>query len=227
MDGSGLRRMIALAASGWFLAGSLFLVTEAIAASGYPGYSYARDYISDLGIPYPQRIGGELVLSSRAAAINLGFLAEALCFAAAALALARARPGPRALLFLLPGAAHAAGLVLIAIVHNGSRELADGSLRWHELGAAMAILGGNLAILAAAGALRRLGAPRTYFVASLLLGLGGLSSLALLLAGGVLPVGIAERGSVYAISFWEILSGIVLAASTRRLNGASGAGADG
>jgi hypothetical membrane protein len=205
-------RILAAAGLFWFLAGSLFLITEAIAASGFPGYSYAHDFISELGVPYADIMDGRLVRSTHAVVMNGGFIAESLCFALAALSLARAWRGwsPTLILFLLLGGAHAAGLVLIAVVHSGSRELAAGTYHWHALGAGMAILGGNAAILVAARLLRHLGAPRAYIAASVAIALFGLLSLAVLLTGGIVPEGVAERGSVYAIAAWEILSGIVL-----------------
>jgi hypothetical membrane protein len=217
MAASELAAGRALAAAGlfWFLAGFIFLVTEAVAAAGFPGYSYARDFISDLGVPYRETIGGRPILSSRAAVMNGGFAAEALSFVAALASVTRAhlRWTP-ALAALLPvGLVHAIGLVLIAAVHSGSRELAAGTYRWHEFGAGMAIVGGNVAILAAARVLRELGAPRSYGRASVALALLGLLSLGLLLWGGLRPAvpdGVTERGSVYAIAAWEMLSGLVL-----------------
>ena len=206
------KRTLAAAGIFWFLAGALFLVTEAVAASGFPGYSYARDFISDLGVPYADILDGRLVRSSHAVVMNGGFIAESLCFALAALSVARAsrRWSPTLILFLLLGLVHAAGLALIAIVHSGSREVAAGTYHWHALGAGMAIVGGNVAILVSARALRRLGAPSAYCAASVAIGLFGLASLAVLLVGGILPEGLAERGSVYAIAVWELLSGAVL-----------------
>jgi hypothetical membrane protein len=201
----------------WFAAGALYLATEAIAAAGFPGYSYARDYVSELGIPYPELVGGREVLSTRATVMNLGFILEGLCFALAATAFATARRAfaPAGIAFLLLAAIHALGLVVIGLVHSGSRELATGIHHWHVAGAAMAIVGGNVAIIAASRPFRRLGAPPCYCAASLALGSVGLLSLALLMIDGRWPIvadGLAERGSVYAITAWEILTGPVLLA---------------
>jgi hypothetical membrane protein len=215
---AGRPSLLVAAACFWFLAGAVYLVTEAISAAGYPGYSYAHDYISDLGIPYAQRIDGRQVLSSRAIVMNGGFVVEGLCFALAVLAFARAERDRSwtAYVFLLLGLVHSAGLVLIAFVHGGGRELAAGTFRWHMIGAGMAIVGGNLAILTASRLFRRLGP--VYRTVSALLGGSGLLSLSMLTIADWWPIvaeGSAERGSVYAISAWEIMTGLLLLAWAR------------
>ncbi|RIJ07986.1 DUF998 domain-containing protein, partial [Clavibacter nebraskensis] len=35
----------------WVAAAAVYVGTEAIAASAFPGYSYSANYISDLGVP--------------------------------------------------------------------------------------------------------------------------------------------------------------------------------
>jgi hypothetical membrane protein len=216
---AGRPSLLVAAACFWFLAGAVYLVTEAITAAGYPGYAYARDYISDLGIPYAQMIDGRRVLSSRAILMNGGFVVEGLCFALAVLAFTRADRdrGWMAYVFLLLGIVHSAGLVLIAFVHGGSRELAAGTFQWHMIGAGMAIIAGNAALLVASRLFRGLGPA--YRMASGVLGLLGLLSLGLLMVADQWPIlakGTAERGSVYAISAWEIMTGLALLAWTRR-----------
>jgi hypothetical protein len=60
---------------------------------------------------------------------------------------------------------------------------------------------------------RRVSAPRAYSGASIALGAVGLASLAALLvngAAGPVPAGILERGSVYSIIAWELMTGIAL-----------------
>jgi hypothetical protein len=80
----------------------------------------------------------------------------------------------------------------------------------------MAIIGGNAASLAAS----RSECPALYRRISLGLGLFGLISLAMLEANRlsgttILPHGLVERGSVYPITLWEILTGAMLLTSKR------------
>jgi hypothetical membrane protein len=144
-----------------------------------------------------------------------GFILDGLLYGAAAFTARRAvRPVGR--LFLLIAVIHSVGTILVGIVPNGPREIAPGIQHFHVIGAAMAIIGGNAASIAAS----RFDAPAIYRRLSLGLGLFGLISLALLEANRVtgtiiLPDGILERGSVYAITVWEILTGATLLTSRR------------
>ena len=79
----------------------------------------------------------------------------------------------------------------------------------HAVGAVSAIVGGNAAILAASRIIS--GAHRKVSVG---LGVFGLLSFALfviaLKASSVLPLGVWERGSVYSITAWQLLTAIWL-----------------
>lgn len=210
-----------LAGALWLLAGLTYLASEAIAASGFPGYSYARNYISDLGVPYDGMIHGRALHSARAWVMNFGgFVLDGTLFAAATVAGFRAlrQKGPIAVLCAMLGIVHALGTIMVGIVHGGNREMADGTHHWHVIGAAMAILGGNAALILAARVAGRCGAPVAYQLACAVLGLLGLASLALLEAHALrLPAGLLERGSVYPITLWEIVTGIaILAVMTQR-----------
>jgi hypothetical membrane protein len=193
----------------WLLAGLAYLAAEAIAATAYPGYSYVHNYISDLGIPYP--VAGNH--SSLAWVMNFGgFILDGILYGAAAL-IAYRSGASRA--FLLVALTHAVGTILVGAVHSGPREVASGTHAIHVTGAAMAIIGGNLTSIVAG----HFGAP-AYRRISLGLGLFGLVSLTLLEANRVLgttllPDGLFERGSVYAITAWEILTGAMLRKSAR------------
>jgi len=180
------------AAVAWSAAGVGYLAAEAVAASGFPGYGYADDYISDLGVP------GR---SPLAAVMNLGFVWQGLLFAAAGVLVFKAGCRGRAL-FLALALVHGAGNVLVAVVHSDAA--ADG---WHVAGAGMAIVGGNAAVVTAGLSLRG-----GYRIASVVIGLAGLASL-LALAGGS-PAGLWERGSVYTIIGWELLAATAVFASS-------------
>lgn len=204
-----------LAGTLWLLAGIFYLLSEAIAAAAFPGYSYGQNYISDLGVPYPTAEGH----SSLAWVMNFGgFILDGMLYGTAAFIASRmVRPAGR--LFLLFAATHAVGTIMVGIVHSGPHEVAEGIHRFHVIGAAMAIIGGNAASIAAS----RSGAPTLYRRISLGLGLFGLISLAMLeanrvLGTAVLPDGMLERGSVYPITVWEILTGLMLITGRHRLS---------
>jgi hypothetical membrane protein len=211
--------MLRLAGLLWLLAGLTYLASEAIAAAAFPGYSYAHNYISDLGVPYEGMIHGRALRSSRAFVMNFGgFVLDGALFAAAtgvALRAFRDRGEAVAICAVL-GIVHALGTILVGIVHGGDREMAAGIHHIHVIGAAMAIIGGNAALIAAAFASRRCGAPAVYRRVSVALGVSGFVSLALLQSGTTsLPEGLLERGSVYPITIWEIVTGIAILAAVR------------
>ena len=209
----------------WLLAGSFYLTCETIAAAGFPGYSYAHNYISDLGVPYDGMIHGRALHSSLAQLMNFGgFIVDGtfygLATVAASWAIFRSGRGRAGAGFLMLGLIHAVGTILVGSVPNGPREVALGFAPIHLIGAAMSIIGGNAALLAAAGCSRRFGAPVAYRMTCVVLGLFGFASLALLEAGGltgraILPDGLLERGAVYPITAWEIMTGAAVLLGNR------------
>ena len=87
-------------------------------------------------------------------------------------------------------------------------------------GAALAIIGGNVASILAGYVSRRLGASSAYSIASTGLGIFGLSNLALLqlssaIGVAMIPFGNLERGSVYSITAWEIMTGLTIIGTIR------------
>ena len=197
----------------WLCAGLAFLTAEAITAHAFPGYSYAHNYISDLGVPYAGEISGRALRSTLAPLMNWGgFILDGTLYAAAAIIAAKASPKNRlTALFLVLALAHSLGTILVGTIHSGNRELADGTHQYHMLGAGLAIIGGNAALFAAAGMTRQWGLPIAYATACRALGVVGFVGLALLeTTGHALPEGLLERVSVYAITSWEILTGITL-----------------
>ena len=115
---------------------------------------------------------------------------------------------------MLAAAVNAIGNVLVGTFRSGGVEVSDAS-HWHVIGAGMAIVGGNVAVIIAGLGSRRLGAPRTYGVVSIVIGVVGLACLLALIIDGangarVLPVGVVERGSVYSIIAWEIMTGALV-----------------
>ncbi|MCV7199134.1 DUF998 domain-containing protein [Mycobacterium angelicum] len=179
------------------MAAAGYLVLEAVAAGYRPGYRYWTDYISDLGLASPQ-----------AYLMRAAFYLQGTLFLLGALLLAGLPRTRRAQLFLALVAANAVGNIVIAIVHSG---------KVHVAGAALAIVGGNAAIVAATeGRVAPVGGRRWYRIVSRLIAALGFSCLALLIINSaadrtvVLPNGAAERGSVYSIIAWQLLTSICL-----------------
>jgi hypothetical membrane protein len=193
----GSPKLARCAAATWLLSAAVYVGCEAVAAVRVPGYSYAGNYISDLGVSEVMNVGG--------------FITHGLLFAAGALVITRAYPTPSSLArgFVLAAAANAAGNILVGTFHSG---MAPSAVNWHVIGAGLAIVGGNLAVILGGIGSSRLGVSRAYRRASIALGVLGLASLAVLVADGdhVLAVGVVERVAVYPIIAWELMTGIAL-----------------
>ena len=209
----------------WLLAGTLYLTCEIIAAAGFPGYSYAHHYISDLGVSYDGLIHGRALHSSRAWVMNFGgFVLDGAFYGLATVlatwAVCRSGWSRAGAVFMAVSLIHAIGTILVGSVPNGPREVALGLAPIHLIGAAMAIIGGNAALIAAASFSRRFGAPAWYRAVCVGLGLFGFVSLALLEVGGltgraILPAGLLERGAVYPITVWKIMTGMAIVIARR------------
>lgn len=179
----------------WLIGATVYLACEAIAAASFPGYSYRDDYISDLGV---------------SAVMNYGaFMLHGSLLLIGAIVIARSVPamGWGGWSFVGAAAVNAVGNILVGGFRSGSH--------WHVVGAGLAIVGGNVAVIIAGLVSRRLGATRTYSVSSLAIGVVGIACLAALVLDGadgtrLLPVGMVERGSVYSIIAWEIMTGVAL-----------------
>jgi hypothetical membrane protein len=179
------------AAIAWISAGLTYLILEAVAAAAFrPHYSYARNFISDLGV----------AASPRAWVMNTAFCVQGTLFFAAAFLYVRGVETRRARLFLGLAAANVLGNLLIAVFHSGPSPTA-----WvHATGAVLAIVGGNAAILAGSSMIG--GRHRAVSVA---LGAFGLLSFVffVIASQNATPPGVWERCSVYSITAWELLSG--------------------
>lgn len=193
------------AAALWALAAVLYLTAEAFAARAFPGYGYAGNLISDLGIPGTGTSGGRPIDSPRAAVMNTAFVAHGLLFLAGAVLVARvAAPA-----FVACAAVHAVGIAVVGLVPASLDGAGGGGL--HVAGAAGAIGGGACAMLVAGVVLRRLGRHRAAAM-SIAFGTTELVCIAVFsLPGEVLvPDGTWERGAVYPLIVWELLAVLVL-----------------
>ena len=188
-----------IGAGAWIVAAVGYFVAEAVAAAAVPDYSYATDYISLLGEP---------ARSPHADLMNVAFVAQAVLFPAGAVLVVAGTGARKTLPFLCFALLNGIGNGLIAVVHSGS-----GSLL-HVAGAALAITGGNAAILAAVPILRRTGASPSLLAASTTLGALGLLCAAAV-AFAVPPIGVWERLSVYSIFGWQAVCALYLANLSR------------
>ena len=188
------------AAVAWLSAGLAYLTLEGIAAAAFrPHYSYAHNFISDLGIPSGN--------SPLAWLMNTAFCVGGALFLVGAILAVRAVEARKAGLFLTLAAANAVGNLLIAAFHSGPASHA----KQNTLGCAPSARcwrssGGNAAILAGSRIVS--GWHRKVSVA---LRASSLLSFALfvvaLKASSTLPLGILERCSVYSITAWRIAHG--------------------
>ena len=214
-----LHPAIRRAALTWLGAGIMWLALEAFSAAAFPGYSYAKNYISDLGVPLSAGDQGGAIGSPRHLAMNVNFIVHGLLFLLGGIfvfrggaAAGRARYGLLGL-----GIVYAIGSALVGIFHSSAQTVAVGPVSLHVLGAGLSIVGGNAAIIVAGLNARRVGAANGYCTASVALGTLGLLCLAILQAGAPFNlIGLWERGAVYSITCWEIGTGITYLIATHR-----------
>lgn len=221
MASSSSRRARVIAGSLWIASGLVYVIAEAIAASAFPGYSYATNYISDLGVPDIGTYQGRAIDSPLHAVMNAGFVAHGILFLLAAVfAIRSAAAGPRRA-FVALAAIHAIGICLVGTIPGSQTSVDNGLAIFHVAGATMAILAGNLAAVVAGLGSRRIGAARGYVVASVVIGtVGILCAIMLSVDSGsasidLLPDGVWERAAVYSITVWELGTGVVLLVSSR------------
>jgi hypothetical membrane protein len=205
------------AAGLWFSAGILYLATERLAASAFsPAYSYADNYISDLGVPVCGSVfAGVPICSPFHALMNVDFVVQGVLFLGAAIAVSRSLATPARFAFVGLAALNCAGNTLVGVFPETSPAQFAGA-RYHVIGAFLAIVCGNGTALLSAWAfsgLRLAGFHRYLSIALPLLAAGSL----IMLASGsetktLLPDGVWERISVYTITIWELASAACLIA---------------
>jgi hypothetical membrane protein len=207
----------------WIAAGAIYLVAEAVAAAAFRGYSYANNYISDLGVPDVGIFQGRTLDSPLHTVMNTGFVLQGTLFLAAmilVIPVLAARRNTKGALVVL-ASLHALGIVLVGCVHGSEQTVQSGLAAFHFVGAALAIVCGNLAAIAAGIASRDTGLPRPFRICSILIGVVGLLSLTLLqthdaIGLSAIPDGVWERLAVYTIVVWEVTAGIVLVTGRAR-----------
>jgi hypothetical membrane protein len=190
----------------WLLSAAVYLTCEAVAAASSPRYSYVEDYISDLGASAVMNVGA--------------FMLHGSLFLLGAVAVMSAYPalGWAGRSFALAALANAIGNVLVGTFPSGAFAAAD--VNWHVIGAGLAIVGGNVAVIIAGIGSRRIGAAPSFRRPSVAIGLIGLVCLLALVIDSstgsrVLPVGLLERGAVYSTVAWELLAGVTILRGSR------------
>ncbi|WP_223359154.1 DUF998 domain-containing protein [Leifsonia sp. ZF2019] len=218
-----MRPIQSTSATLWIVAAGVYLVAEAVSALAFPGYSYATNYISDLGVPDVGTFQGRSMDSPLHLMMNVAFVLHGVLFAVAAILTARGdawRTTARRWFVALAGV-HAVGIILVGLFPGSQANADSGLIVFHVLGAAMAIIGGNAAVVVAGVTLLRQG-PRWLGSTSIALGVVGIVGLVMLLVDStsstidLLPDGVWERMAVYTILAWELLAGITALATPSR-----------
>ena len=102
-----------------------WLIIEAVAAAAWtqPPYSYATNYISDLGVPdCGTEFQGRAICSPLHSWMNASFMAEGLLFGLGVLLLSRLVAGRARRVVVALAVAHAVGFVLVGLFHGSDRK---------------------------------------------------------------------------------------------------------
>ena len=207
------KNIIRVGALLFILNGIIYLIGEFIAAigTGFPlGEVYSKHFISSLGV-YPHLVvdGVPNGFSKLAILMNIDFVATGIGFLIAyyLLIFEKVRVRKLGVLFILTPLIFAIGSVLVGL-YQGGVPSEDGL---HGLGARLSFLGGNFTALLSGIALFK--ENKKYAVVSILLGIIGLVS-AVLMNNAINNnlsdvVAIYERMTVYPITMWQLITGIV------------------
>lgn len=206
------RTTLAIGAAALLLAAFGFVILEFLAALAVPGYSYATQYISTLGVP---------AWSPRWYLLNTGMFLQGTLFVVGALLVAYAvRARFSGMVFVALTVVAAAGFFLVGIVYGGSPMWNEGHESLHALGAILAMFGGNAAILAGTGVAARAIGGGFYRPVGIFIGIAGLVIFAVLQnythwAIDYVPIGVVERACVYTIMLWQVITGALLLTRSR------------
>ncbi|MFF0154383.1 DUF998 domain-containing protein [Micromonospora sp. NPDC005203] len=201
------------AAATFLLGPAIYLAAEAIAAAAWesPSYSYADNWISDLGSATAGVFQGRELNSPLHVVMNTGFIVQGLLFGIATVLLSRTISG-RSRFTAVTGVVTMIGYILVGTFHGSLQAQQNGTLPLHFTGATLAIVGGNVLALVLGIHWRKAPETRLIGLVSVVLGAFGLVSVVALFltfdAG--LPSGAIERGSVYTIVIWQFAVAIAL-----------------
>ena len=191
-------------------AGLVNVAAEAITASAWNvrPYSYVQDYVNFLGSPFTGVFQDIQISSPLWFVMTSGWIVTALLIAIAGIGISSAlRRGKRITIATL-AISQAVALILFAAVPLGQATIDRGLLVLYLLGAFLSIIAGNALAITFGLFSKPLGIPRWLRVLSITLGSLGLVSIAV--TYGWMPVGMAERISVYSYLTWAIITGMTL-----------------
>ena len=191
-------------------AGIVNLAAEAMTASAWDvrPYSYTEDYVNFLGSPFAGTFQGVQISSPLWFIMTTGWIITAVLIATAGVRISSELPRGKRLTITTLAISQGIALILFATVPLGQATIDRGLLGLYLLGAFLSIIAGNaLAILFGLFS-KPLGIPRWLRVLSISLGGIGLASIAV--TYGWMPIGIAERISVYSYLIWAIITGLTL-----------------
>ena len=197
----------------FILNGIIYLLGEFISAigTGFPlGEVYSKHFISSLGV-YPHLVvdGVPNGFSKLAILMNIDFIVTGVGFFIAyyLLVFEKLKIRKFGFLFIITPLVFAIGSVLVGL-YQGGVPSEDGL---HGLGARLSFLGGNFTALLSGVALFRVN--KKYAVVSIVLGIIGLISVGFMnnAINNTLSdvVAIYERMTVYPITLWQLMTGIV------------------
>jgi hypothetical membrane protein len=205
----------------WTTAGIFYLLAEIVAAQRFaPPYSFAWNFISDLGVTdCGVVIAGRQLCSPLHGLMNAAFITQGIAFLAGALLLLK-RLTSKKQGFIYFCVAFAAGMTLVGLFPGSFDQLKNGTGIFHVLGGVLGIFGGNIALLLSPIA-KDLHAPPAIRAFCKIAPILGLAAAVILLIAQikqtvfVVPPGIWERIGVDAIMLWEIVLGVWLLATSR------------
>jgi hypothetical membrane protein len=189
-----------------------WVIAEAVTAAAWndPPYSYATNYISDLGVPdCGTKFQGRELCSPAHQLMNTSFMLQGILFATGVILLSLLVGGRARRVVVALAATHGVAFVLVGLFH-GSAHGPGYSLVVHVVAAAVGILCANTVVIMA-GSLRGLGAPTPYRVFSVTVGVLGLLSETLVGASAS-TAGVFERAGVYSWLLWGTVTGALLLA---------------
>ena len=209
-----MNRIRSLAAATFLLGSAIYLAAEGIAAAAWtsPSYSYATNWISDLGSATSGVFQGRELNSPLHVVMNTGFIVQGLLFGIATVLLSRTLSGRSRTFTAVTGVVTMIGYILVGTFHGSLQAQQNGTLPLHFTGATLAIVGGNVIALVLGLHWRKAPATRPIGLVSIVLGAFGLVAVVALFVtfGTGLPSGAIERGSVYTIVLWQIAAATTL-----------------
>lgn len=193
----------------FLLATIVYFLSEAIAAMAWnnPHYSYSYNYISDLGIPIITVFDGRSINSPLHAVMNVGLISYAVLSMLAFCGISKVKiiPDKWRNMGIILALLHGIGVVMVGVFPGYDWW----GITFHGIGAALAIFGGNLAIISL-GLHLQFNRRKWFANLSLWLGIIGITGLFVCIGIHQDFKGLFERISIYSILLWEIIFAIVL-----------------